>query len=128
MERSDEAREATMSPLDPLRLKTKRLIELLDQTPSDETYDDWIEKIQHLLNEREAFIAAHSNLLAGANQAIIQELVADSRQIDLKLSAETAKLGVQISQLRQTQSSRKSYVDPYEDVDNSFSPYFDSRQ
>ncbi|WP_254606208.1 MULTISPECIES: hypothetical protein [unclassified Exiguobacterium] len=128
MERSDEAREATMSPLDPLRLKTKRLMELLDQTPSDETYDDWIEKIQHLLNEREAFIAAHSNLLAGANQAIIQELVADSRQIDLKLSAETAKLGVQISQLRQTQSSRKSYVDPYEDVDNSFSPYFDSRQ
>ena len=117
-----------MSPLDPLRLKTKRLMELLNQTPSDETYDDWIEKIQHLLNEREAFIAAHSNLLAGANQAIIQELVADSRQIDLKLSAETAKLGVQISQLRQTQSSRKSYVDPYEDVDNSFSPYFDSRQ
>ena len=128
MERSDEAREATMSPLDPLRLKTKRLMELLDQTPSDETYDDWIEKIQHLLNEREPFIAAHSNLLAGANQAIIQELVADSRQIDLKLSVETAKLGVQISQLRQTQSSRKSYVDPYEDVDNSFSPYFDSRQ
>ncbi|MBF8151994.1 hypothetical protein ITJ88_01750 [Exiguobacterium sp. TBG-PICH-001] len=117
-----------MSPLDPLRLKTKRLIELLDQTPNEETYDEWIEKIQGLLNEREAFIAAHSNLLAGANQAVIQELVADSRKIDLKLSAETAKLGVQISQLRQTQTSRKSYVDPYKEVDHSFSPYFDSRQ
>ncbi|WP_312193455.1 hypothetical protein [Exiguobacterium sp.] len=128
MERSDETRAATMSPLDPLRLKTKRLIELLDQTPNEETYDEWIEKIQGLLNEREAFIAAHSNLLAGANQAVIQELVADSRKIDLKLSAETAKLGVQISQLRQTQTSRKSYVDPYEEVDHSFSPYFDSRQ
>ncbi|WP_251136820.1 hypothetical protein [Exiguobacterium sp. s193] len=128
MERSDEARASAMSPLDPLRLKTKHLMELLEQTPEEEVYDEWLSKIQNLLNEREAFIAAHSNLLAGANQAVIQELVAESRKLDLKLSEETAKLGVQISQLRQTKVSRKSYIDPYEEVEGSFSPYFDSRQ
>lgn len=117
-----------MSPLDPLRLKTKRLMELLDQIPNDESYDDWINKIQHLLNEREAFIAAHSNLLAEANQTIIQELVDDSRQIDLKLSAETAKLGLQLGHIRKKQTNRRSYVDPYEEVEGTISPYFDSRQ
>ena len=38
-----------MSPLDPLRLKTKHLMELLEQTPEEEVYDEWLTKIQNLL-------------------------------------------------------------------------------
>jgi len=117
-----------MSPLSPLLLKTKHLIDLLEQVPEEETYDVWMERVQSLLNEREQLLQAHSADLTIADQDVIRKLVADSRSIDLKLSAEHARLGVQMGQMRQTKSTRKSYVDPYEEVEGSFSPYFDSRQ
>ncbi|WP_232818595.1 hypothetical protein [Exiguobacterium flavidum] len=128
MERSDEARAHAMSPLSPLLLKTKHLIDLLEQVPEEDKYDVWMERVQSLLNEREQLLQAHSADLTIADQDVIRKLVADSRSIDLKLSVEHARLGVQMGQMRQTKSTRKSYVDPYDEVEGSFSPYFDSRQ
>ena len=127
MEGSDETREAVMRPIDEIILKTQRLKELLAKVPEEPTYDTWMEQIHELLDDREQLLAAHGPDLEQADQTVLRQLVDDSQKIVRLIEAEHQRLGMTLGTARMERKTVKSYVDPYEDVDSSFSGLFDQQ-
>lgn len=127
MERSDETRETIMRPIDDLILKTQRLKELLAHVPEEPTYDTWMDQIHELLDDREQLLASHGPDLESADQTVLRQLVEDSQQIARLIEAEHQRLGMTLGTARQERKTAKSYVDPYEEVDSSFSGLFDQQ-
>lgn len=127
MEGSDETREAVMRPIDEIILKTQRLKELLAKVPEEPTYDTWMEQIHELLDDREQLLAAHGPDLEQADQTVLRQLVDDSQKIARLIEAEHQRLGMTLGTARMERKTVKSYVDPYEDVDSSFSGLFDQQ-
>ncbi len=127
MEGSDETREAVMRPIDEIILKTQRLKELLAKVPEEPTYDTWMEQIHELLDDREQLLVAHGPDLEKADQTVLRQLVDDSQKIARLIEAEHQRLGMTLGTARMERKTVKSYVDPYEDVDSSFSGLFDQQ-
>ena len=116
-----------MRPIDEIILKTQRLKELLAKVPEEPTYDQWMGQIHELLDDRDQLLSAHGPDLEKADQTVLRQLVDDSQKIARLIETEHQRLGMNLGTARLERKTVKSYVDPYEDVESSFSGLFDQQ-
>ena len=93
---------------------TNQLIELLQQDKLDR--DVRIEKIQNLLDQREALLKSIQPPFSQAEQELGKQLVELNQQVEQLLQKQKQEIQQDIKQLHIQKESNQKYTNPYESL------------
>ncbi|TQR17387.1 flagellar protein FliT [Psychrobacillus vulpis] len=119
-----------MSVVEDLLVASEALLVHLDTIPSEDKRDEFIERIEVLLDERENFIRVLSNLKEFnlENDTLKDRVIELDKDVINRLNKVMSVIKGDISELQQMKRREKSYSNPYAATQTIDGIYFDNKK